>query len=230
MSLMTLLEQAQGGGLFANVARNLDLDEAQTAKAMRKLCPAIAARLKDKAKADEGLFQTLLDLVEDSGQGSPLDDAEALTNSEAISDGNAILDDVYGSRNAAMVALREVDQTIPERELSKLAPISATAVVAALAAANRPMALSAAALPASSAGSAGQGFVSALISAIIAGIVAALTKKLRAPARRRSTGYARTRSRRKTTPAKSRTTTTRRKTTNASVEDLFKDILSNLGK
>jgi hypothetical protein len=229
MSLMTLLEQAQGGGLFANVARSLDLDEAQTGKAMRKLCPAIAARLKKKAEADDSLFQTLLDLVEDSGQGSPLDDPEALTNSEAISDGNAILDDVFGSRNAAMVALREVDQTIPERELSKLAPISATAVVAALAAANRPMALSAAALPASSAGSAGQGFVSALISAIIAGIVAALTKKLRTPTRRRSTGYARTRSRRKTTPAKSRTTT-RRKSANASVEDLFKDILSNLGK
>lgn len=230
MSLMTLLEQAQGGGLFANVARNLDIDEAQTAKAMRKLGPAIAARLKQKAEADEGLFETLLDLVEDSGQGSPLDDPEALTNAEAISDGNAILDDIYGSRNAAMVALREADPTIPERELSKLAPISATAVVAALAAANRPMALSAAALPASSAGSAGQGFVSALISAIIAGIVAALTKKLRTPARRRSTtSYARTRSRRKTTASKPRTTA-RRKTANTSVEDLFRDILGNLGK
>jgi hypothetical protein len=227
MNLMTLMEQAQGGGLFANVARSLDLDAAQTAKAMRKLCPAIATRLRDKAEADEGLFQTLLDLVEDSGQGSPLDDAEALTNPEAISDGNAILDDVFGSRNAAMVALREVDQTIPERELRKLAPISATAVVAALAAANRPMALSTA-LPAS-ASSAGQGFVSALVSAIIAGIVAALTRKLRTPTRRRSTGYARTRSRSKTTAAKSRSSATRRRTTNASVEDLFRDILRNLG-
>lgn len=229
MSLMTMLEQAQGGSLFANVARSLDLDEAQTGKAMRQLCPAIAARLREKAQADDSLFQTLLDIVEDNGQGSPLDDPEMLASTEAISDGNAILDDIYGSRNAAMVALRAVDPTIPERELSKLAPISATAVVAALAAANRPLALSAAAAPAR-ASSAGEGFISAFISAIVAGIVAALTKKLRTPTRRRSTtGYARTRSRRKTTPAKSRTTT-RRRTNTASVEDLFRDILGNLGK
>jgi hypothetical protein len=227
MSLMSLLEQAQGGGLFANVARNLDLDGAETQKAMRKLCPAIAARLKEKAAADDGLFQTLLDLVEDGGQGSPLDDAEALTGPEAIADGNAILDDIYGSRNGAMVALRAVDQSIPERELSKLAPISATAVVAALAAANRPMALSAAAQPARS-GTAGEGFMGALVSAIIAGIVSALTRQFTTRSRRRSTGYARTRSRRKTTAAKPRTT--RRKTANASVEDLFRDILGNLGK
>jgi hypothetical protein len=228
MSLMTLLDEAQGGGLFVNVARSLDLDEAQTAKAMRKLCPAIAARLKQKAEADDSLFQTLLDLVEDTGQGSHLADPEALTSLEAISDGNAILDDIYGSRNAAMVALREADPSIPERELSTLAPISATAVVAALAAANRPMALSAGTEPAR-ASSAGEGFLSAFISAIVAGIIAALTKKLRSPARRRSTGYARTRSRRKTTPVKTRTAA-RRRTTNASVEDLFREILGNLGK
>jgi hypothetical protein len=224
MSLMTLLDRAQGGGLFANVAAGLDLDGAETQKAMRKLCPAIAARLKEKASADENLFQTLLDLIEDGGQGSPLDDAEALTAPEAIADGNAILDDIYGSRNAAMVALRETDPTIPERELSKLAPISATAVVAALAAANRPMALSASAQPART-GSAGEGFIAAFLSAIIAGIVSALAKQFATRSRRRSgTGYARTRSRRKTTPR------TRRKTANASVEDVFRDILGNLGK
>lgn len=228
MSLMTLLDEAQGGRLFANVARSLDLDEAQTGKAMRKLCPAIAARLKQKADADDSVFQTLLDIVEDAGQGSHLADPEALTSLEAISDGNAILDDIYGSRNAAMVALREADPSIPERELSKLAPISATAVVSALAAANRPMALSAGAEPAR-ASSAGEGFVSAFISAIVAGIIAALTKKLRTPSRRRSTGYARTRTRRKTTPVKTRTAA-RRRTANASVEDLFRDILGNLGK
>lgn len=228
MSLMTLLEQAQAGELYANVARGLDLDAAQTQKAMRQLCPAIAARLKEKAAADESLFQTLLELIEDGGQGSPLDDAEALAGAEAIADGNAILDDIYGSRNAAMVALREAGPAIPERELSKLAPISATAVVAALAAANRPLGLSSTALPASGR-SAGEGFIGALVSAIIAGIVSALARQFRTRSRRRSgTGYARTRSRRKTTTA--RTRTTRRRTANASVEDVFRDILGNLGK
>lgn len=223
MSLMTLLEQAQGGGLYPAVARSLDLDEAQTRKAMRKLCPAIAAKLQEKAAKDDEMFQTLLDMIETSGQASPLEDAESLTNAEAVADGNAILDDVYGSRNSAMVALRAVDETIPERELSKLAPISAVAVVAALAQANRPMALAAAAMPAAGS-SAGSGFMSALIAAIVAGIVAALKKQLGPKPRRRTTSYARTRNTRKTTARK----TTRRKT--ASVEDVFRDILGNIGK
>jgi hypothetical protein len=34
MSLMSMLDQAQGGRLFAVVARSVDLDEAQTRKAM----------------------------------------------------------------------------------------------------------------------------------------------------------------------------------------------------
>ena len=121
-----------------------------------------------------------------------------------------------------MVALREADGTLPERELRKLAPISAVAVVAALAQANRPMAL-AAAQPAAS--SAGGGFMAALISAIVAGIVAALKKQFGPKPRRRTTSYARTRNTRKTTR---KATPARRKT--ASVEDVFRDILGNLGK
>lgn len=223
MSLMTLLEQAQGGGLYTAVARSLDLDEGETRKAMRQLCPAIATRLQEKAAADQDLFQTLLDLIEDGAEGSPLDTVDSLTGAEAMADGNAILEDVYGSRNQAMVALRQVDETIPERELRKLAPISATAVVAALAQANRPMALAASAAPARSS-TGGEGIIATLISAIIAGIVSALSRKLAPRTRRRTARYSRTRSKRKTT----RTPT--RRTTTASVEDVFRDILNNLGK
>lgn len=224
MSLLTVLEQAHGGSLYAAVARNLDLDENQTRKAMRQLCPAIAASLQQRAAADEDLFQTLLDLIETSGQGSPLEDAENLSSAEAIADGNAVLDDVYGSRNDAMVAMRQADATIPERELSKLAPISAVAVVAALAQVNRPMALAATAQPAVG-NSAGSGFMGTLISAIVAGIVAALKKQLGPKPRRRTTSYSRTRNTRKTTR---KTTPPRRKT--ATVEDVFRDVLGNLGK
>jgi hypothetical protein len=223
MSLMTLLEQAQGGGLYDAVARILDLDDAETRKAMRQLCPAIAARLREKAAADPDLFQTLLDLIEEGAEGSPLDTVEALTGAEAVADGNAILEDVYGSRNEAMVALREVDETIPERELRKLAPISATAVVAALAQANRPMALAQSAAPARS-GTGGEGIIATLVSAIIAGIVSALSRQLTSRTRRRTPRYSRTRSKRKTSR------TPRRRTTTASVEDVFRDILGNLGK
>lgn len=231
MSLMSMLDQAQGGRLFTVVARSVDLDEAQTRKAMTKLCPAIAERLHIRATQDEELFQSLLDLISDNGAGAPLDDADALTGAEAVSDGNAILDDVFGSRSEAMAALRSADPSIPERELAKLAPISATAVVAALEQANRPLAL-AAAEPQRAAGAAsGQGFFGALVAAIVAGIVSALTKKLSASTRRRrSTTYSRTRTQRRTATASRSRAPARRRTANASVEDIFKDILGKLGK
>ncbi|PZF75777.1 hypothetical protein DK847_16255 [Aestuariivirga litoralis] len=228
MSLMSMLDQAQGGRLYALVARSVDLDAGQTQKAMGRLCPAIAERLHARAARDEELFQSLLDLIADNGASNPLEDAEALTGAEAVSDGNAILDDVFGSRSAAMAALRAADASLPERELAKLAPLSATAVVAALAQANRPLALAAGPLPAAGAAS-GQGFFSALIAAIIAGIVSALTKKLTASTRRRRTTYSRSRTQRRTTSGRSRTPA-RRRTASASVEDVFKEILGNLGK
>lgn len=231
MSLMSMLDRAQAGRLFAHVAESVDLDEAQTRSAMGRLCPAIAERLHARAAEDDELFQSLLDLIADNGAGSPLEDGESLTNDEAVSDGNAILDDVFGSRSAAMAALRAVDASLPERELAKLAPISATAVVAALAAANKPLALAAAEpMPAAGAAS-GQGFFGALVAAIVAGIVSALGRELTSSTRRRrSTGYARSRSRRRTATTSRGRAAPRRRTASVSVEDVFRDILGNLGR
>jgi len=229
MSLMSMLDQAQRGQFFKIVARSVDLDEAQTRKAMDRLCPAIAEALHGRARQDEELFQSLLDLISDNAPGSPLDDPDSLTGPEAIADGNAILDDVFGSRSAAMAALRSADPSVPERELAKLAPISATAVVAALEQANKPLALASAPLPAAGAAS-GQGFFSALVAAIVAGIIGALTRKLTATTRRRRPStYSRTRTQRRTTAASRKRAPARRRTANASVEDIFKDILGKLG-
>jgi hypothetical protein len=232
MSLMSMLDRAQGGRLYAAVARSVDLDEAQTRKALAKLCPAIAERLHARAAQDEELFQSLLDLIADNGAGSPLDDVEQLTGSEGLSDGNAILDDVFGSRSAAMAALRSADPSIPERELAKLAPISATAVVAALAQSNTATALGLVSEPLPAAGAAsGQGFFGALIGAIVAGIIGALSKKLTASTRRRrTTSYSRSRSQRRTTTTSRGRAPARRRSQTASVEDIFKDILGKLGK
>ena len=187
MSLMGMLDRAQGGRLYAAVARSVDLDETQTRKAMAKLCPAIAEQLHNRARQDEELFQSLLDLIADNGAGSPLDDPEQLAGNEALADGHAILDDVFGSRSAAMAALRSADPSVPERELAKLAPLSATAVVAALAQSNTALGLASQPLPAAGAAS-GQGFFGALIGAIVAGIVAVTLLARRAassPARHR---------------------------------------------
>ncbi len=242
---MNMLEGAQGGRLFAQVAESLDLDAEQTRRAMARLCPAIALKLKERAAEDDDLFESLLDLIEDGAECSPLEEPEALTDAEAISDGHAILEDVYGSRNAAMVALRSAAQDVPERELARLAPISATAVVAALAQANRPrpMALTSesnqpAPQPASSAiGS--EGVIGTLVGAVIAGAVSGIVRELTSARRwRGTTGYTKTRTKRKTTKSrtsKSRSSRSSKSRTTAAnsrngIEDIFRDILGNLAK
>lgn len=235
MGVMGMLDRAQGGKLFEYVAASLDIDEAQTRKSMGKLCPAIAEALHEKAKTDDDLFESLMDLIEDGAEASPLDEPEALTDAEAVSDGNEILEDVYGSRNEALVALRKVSPSLPERELQKLAPISATAVVAALAQANKPLA--AAALPADQqpAQDSGMGgIIGTIVGAVIAGAVSGAVRELTSAKRwRGTTGYSRTKTKRKTSKTKS---TSRRRTTRSTsashdtagggiLEDIFRKIL-----
>lgn len=237
MSLMTMLQAAQGGKLFAHVAESLDLDEAETRKAMAKLCPAIAKQLKDAAAADDDLMQSLLDLIEDGAGALPLEETDAVTGEEAVSDGNAILEDIYGSRNAALMALRLTAKDVPERELAKLAPISATIVVAALAQSNAPTPQPMTLTGAQPVGD--QGILGTIIGGVLTGVVQGVVRELKSSKRWRSaTGYTKSRSKRKTSTSRKKTSTSRttrstsskRRTTSASIEDIFRDILGNIGK
>ena len=213
MALMTMLETAQGGALFGTVAKALGTDAKDIKSAMGALCPAIAARLKDKAQQDENIYDTLLDLLDDGADGSGLDDAEAMTNAEAISDGNAILDDIYGSRNAAVSAMRAIAPSVPETILPKLSAISATAVLSALAKGRPAAAPLASAQPAAESG--GGGIIATIIAAIVKGLMQGLARQLAPRRRRRSySSYFGTRRR---GPARRRTRTP--------LDDIFGEIL-----
>ena len=91
MTLMSILATSDNGNYFGNVAQACSMSAGEAKSALERLCPAIAARLKAKAASDNNAFEALLDLLDEG------DDLNGLTDGEAIADGKAVLDDLYGS-------------------------------------------------------------------------------------------------------------------------------------
>jgi hypothetical protein len=214
MAITDILSAAQGGQFFQNVANAVGLDEAATKAAISVMATAIAAKLKDKAAADPEAFETLVDLLED-GDGSDINDPDAITGAEALSDGKEILADIYGSPDAAHAALTKLTPDLQSSLVSKLAAISATSVLAALSASNSQSLASDE--PQAAASSGGGGFFSVLLAAIFKGLLQGASRQL-APKRRRRRrysnyyGYARKRP-------------TRRRKRKVGLDDVFRDIL-----
>lgn len=214
MALIDMLAGAQGGSFFANVAAASGLGAAETRRVLGVIGPAIAGQLKGKAEADPEAFEDLLDLVED-GSDTDLDDRDSMTGPEAVADGNAILADIYGSRNAAIVDMRKMAGDVPEAALEKLAAIAATSVLAALAGSQAMAAQPPAG--AETAARTGGGLLGTIVSAIVKGAVQGAARQLAPRRRRRShSGYLGTRRRR---------TTRRRRMPGRSLDDIFAAIL-----
>jgi hypothetical protein len=219
MSIISVLESAEGGQFFANAAKACGIDEAQARAASEKFAPAIAQRLKDKASSDPESFEQLLDLIEE-GDASELQEEGALTDADAQQDGAAIIADLYGSGAEANAVFKGLAGPIDKAAASTLAAINATAVLAALSAANAPQAAEGAAKPieANSSG-AGQGFFAILIGALLKGLLQGASRQL-APKRRRRRrysgyyGYGRRPQR-------------RRRKRSVGLDDVFKDLLTN---
>lgn len=217
MALIDMLAGAQGGAFFTNVAAATGLGAAETKSAIAAIGPAIAGQLRGKAQEDPEAFEGLVDLLEDGGANSDLDDGDSMTGAEAVADGNAILTDIYGSRNAAIVDMRKLAGEIPEPELEKLAAIAATSVLAALA---RSQAVARTMAGATTAADTDGGLLGTIVSAIVKGAVQSAVRQL-APRRRRRrrsySSYFGTKRR--------RTTRRRRRTRSPSLDDIFADIL-----
>jgi hypothetical protein len=212
MAITDILSAAQGGKFFANVAAatGLSLGDAETA--ISKFAPAIATKLKDKASSDPEAFENLLDLLED-GDGSDINDADNITSSESVSDGRDILEDLYGSSNAANTTLAKLAPDIDTGAVAKLGAISATSVLAVLSASHAQTLTGGASQAADSSG--GGGLVSVIVGALVKGLVQGAQKQL-APKRRR---------RRYTSYYGRRRTTTRRRKRSIGIDDVFRDIL-----
>lgn len=211
MSLMSILAASGNGKYFDAVAQACNMSAGEAKSALEQLCPAIAAQLKAKAQSDNDSFEALLDLLEEG------DDLNGLTDSEAIADGKAVLDDLYGSPAAALVEMKRLAPGLSDAQYENVSAIGATSVLAVLA-----KSYAAPATLASSTGEApqGGGILATIISAIIKGALQGARSQL-APRRRRRRSYSSyfgTR-RRKTTRRKRRAKT-------PTLEEIFGQILT----
>ena len=214
MSIISILEAAEGGRFFANAASACGLDEAQARRVSEKFAPAIAQRLKDKASADPAAFEQLLDLIEE-GDAADLQEQGALTDADAMQDGAAIIADLYGSSAEANAVFKGLAGPIDKAAASTLASINATAVLAALSASNASQLVSDEPKTAETT-SGGQGFFAVLIAALLKGLLQGASRQL-APKRRR----------RRYSSAYSRRPVRRRRKRSVGLEDVFKEILGN---
>ena len=214
MSIQDILGHTEGGAFYRNAAKAAGVTDADAKATIGKLAPAIALALKDRAAADPEAFEVLLELLEDNGDAD-LNEAGALTDGEAQSDGAAILKDIHGSAAAAQaVAGKLVSELAPEA-VSILNAISATGVLAALSQQN-VVTLSDGAATAADTQSGGGGFLSILFAALLKGLLQGASRQL-APKRRR---------RRYTSYSGRRTAPRRRRRTTPGLDDIFKSILS----
>jgi hypothetical protein len=217
MSIISILEAAEGGRFFANAAKACGIEEAQARAASEKMAPAIAQRLKDKAQSDPEAFEQLLDMIEEA-DAAELNETGALTDADAQQDGAAIIADLYGSGAEANAVFKGLAGAIDKAAASTLAAINATAVLAALSASNAQPVADGAADPAQASSAGGQGFFSVLLAALLKGLLQGASRQL-APRRRRRRyssyyGYGRRPQR-------------RRRKRSVGLDDVFKEILSN---
>jgi hypothetical protein len=125
---------AQGGGAAAAVGQKVGLSPEQTSAALSALVPVLAAGLTKNASLPGGL-DALIGALAKGGHARYIDDPATLQDKDAVTDGNAILGHILGSKDESRKVAREAaaDTGIKEEILKQLLPIAASLVMGALA-------------------------------------------------------------------------------------------------
>lgn len=134
MNILNAILGAQDGQAIGALSQQFGLTQDQTSSAIGALLPALAGGLQRNVSSQGGLDQLMAAL--NSGQhGRYLDDVGRLGSADTMSDGNAILGHILGSRDVSRaVAANAASSTgIGPDVLKKMLPIVATMAMGALA-------------------------------------------------------------------------------------------------
>lgn len=134
MSLLEQLLGGQNGAAVSQISRQLGLDPSQTQTALDALLPSVAAGFQRNASSPQGL-EGLLGALAGGQHARYVDDPAALTQSDAIQDGNGILGHIFGSKDVSReVAARAAAQTgLGPDVLKQMLPMVAALVMGAMA-------------------------------------------------------------------------------------------------
>lgn len=98
MSIMKLLEQAQGGQGLSRLASQFGLDESKAQELTQMLAPAIGQAARKRA--EEGQMETVLGAMRGEDQAAFFDDAAAAAAPEAQAQGQTFLETLLGDSAA----------------------------------------------------------------------------------------------------------------------------------
>ncbi len=221
MELVEHIISAGSGRPLAALAAAAGISPREMEQVLRAQVPAIAARIHQRAAADEAELEAIFDILEAGEAEDYLEKPRALTSRAAVRDGEDILAHLFGSLDAARRQAPAPPGMAPELA-GRLMTWSALLCVAAMSRRWRTEALPA------MASSGDGGILSLLVQAIVSGLLRALKSAL-LPRRRRRTPYSRRyrRHRRRTSRRRtSRRHSRRRRRRNVSIlEDIIGQVL-----
>ncbi len=129
MDLLKTILESQGGGVVSQLASQFGLDSGQTNSALAQLVPALAGGVKKNV--NQGGLDSLISALNAGKHSQYLDDLAQLNNPSTVSDGNAILGHLLGSKDVSrQVASHTAQSTgIDSSILKKMLPIVASMVM-----------------------------------------------------------------------------------------------------
>ena len=130
MNLLNLLLDNQNSSAIKQLAENFGLSENATKQAVSEMAPALSKGLQKSASSPQGL-EALMGALSKGSHQRYVDQPESLANTESVTDGNAILGHILGSKDASrQVAGHAASKTgLDSSILKKMLPMVATMVM-----------------------------------------------------------------------------------------------------
>ena len=133
MNLLDMIMSAQGGATAQQAGSQLGLNQQQSQSAIAALLPAISSALKQNTSSPQGLAG-LLGALQGGQHEQYLENPQMLGQQQTVTDGNAILGHLFGSKDVSRAVAGHAAQKtgIGADVLKKMLPLVATMAMGSL--------------------------------------------------------------------------------------------------